>query len=325
MAWGLIKILGIKGVLLLSTFSLNFSCGLATFLAWRRRNISERPPEPEPWGGNENPVYHSIAQPKKCHPHPEWKNLSNLAIPAGHDNFWRLEPRRHDGLLGPVHAIGLIEQYPLEITRHLSAGSTKNPPPHSQCPLNSMTRAYHSFQDGVVGVHHEVKPVLLSSQVVLIHHVRSAAMVLHYLTHADAQTQRQPWLTATSRSYSKCTFIRLILQYRNSRHHHHQIHRACCLLYCNNLHICAIWPLIWKFVCMHWCKWDNLRGESKILRLTSVRGYLPGFHRIPGTPRNCDKNHIHLQLGANRQMLLWQIPRRPIHTEEERRVKVSQR
>lgn len=32
-ALGLIKILGIKGVLLLSTFSLNFSCGLATFLA----------------------------------------------------------------------------------------------------------------------------------------------------------------------------------------------------------------------------------------------------------------------------------------------------
>lgn len=32
-ALGLIKILGIKGVLVLSTFSLNFSCGLATFLA----------------------------------------------------------------------------------------------------------------------------------------------------------------------------------------------------------------------------------------------------------------------------------------------------
>lgn len=32
-AFGLTKILGINGVLLLSTFSLNFSCGLATFLA----------------------------------------------------------------------------------------------------------------------------------------------------------------------------------------------------------------------------------------------------------------------------------------------------
>lgn len=48
-ALGLIKILGINGVLLLSTFSLNFSWGLATFLAWSSRNISERLPEPEPW------------------------------------------------------------------------------------------------------------------------------------------------------------------------------------------------------------------------------------------------------------------------------------
>lgn len=48
-ALGLMKILGINGVLLLSTFSLNFSCGLATFLAWSSRNMSEPLPEPEPW------------------------------------------------------------------------------------------------------------------------------------------------------------------------------------------------------------------------------------------------------------------------------------
>lgn len=48
-ALGLMKILGINGVLLLSTFSLNFSWGLATFLAWSSRNISERLPEPKPW------------------------------------------------------------------------------------------------------------------------------------------------------------------------------------------------------------------------------------------------------------------------------------
>lgn len=48
-ALGLMKILGMNGVLLLSTFSLNFSWGLAIFLACSSRNISERLPEPEPW------------------------------------------------------------------------------------------------------------------------------------------------------------------------------------------------------------------------------------------------------------------------------------
>lgn len=39
-ALGLMKILEMKGVLLLSTFSLNFSCGRWTFLAWSRRKVS---------------------------------------------------------------------------------------------------------------------------------------------------------------------------------------------------------------------------------------------------------------------------------------------
>lgn len=39
-ALGLIKILEMNGVLLLSTFSLNFSCGRWMFLAWRRRKVS---------------------------------------------------------------------------------------------------------------------------------------------------------------------------------------------------------------------------------------------------------------------------------------------
>lgn len=48
-ALGLMKILGINGVLLLSTFSLNFIWGLAIFFAWSSRNVSERLPELEPW------------------------------------------------------------------------------------------------------------------------------------------------------------------------------------------------------------------------------------------------------------------------------------
>lgn len=43
------KILGIKGVLLLSTFSLNFSWGRVMFLAWSSRNVSERLLGLEPW------------------------------------------------------------------------------------------------------------------------------------------------------------------------------------------------------------------------------------------------------------------------------------
>lgn len=49
--------------------------------------------------------------------------------------------------------------------------------------------SYHSFEDDIVGVYDQVKPLLLSRQLVLVLDVRPAAMVLHYLTHANAGAQ----------------------------------------------------------------------------------------------------------------------------------------
>lgn len=49
--------------------------------------------------------------------------------------------------------------------------------------------SYHSFEDDVVRVHDQVEPLLQPCQLVPVPHVRSAAMVLHYLTHADMGTK----------------------------------------------------------------------------------------------------------------------------------------
>lgn len=52
-------------------------------------------------------------------------------------------------------------------------------------------RPYHSFEDDVVGVHNQVKPLLQPRQLVPVSHVRSAAMMLHHLAHANTGTQRK--------------------------------------------------------------------------------------------------------------------------------------
>lgn len=53
---------------------------------------------------------------------------------------------------------------------------------------NPSRRSYHSFEKDVVRVHDQVKPLIQPRQLVLVPRVRSAAMVLHHLTHAGKGT-----------------------------------------------------------------------------------------------------------------------------------------
>lgn len=156
------------------------------------------------------------------------------------------------------------------------------------------------------------------------------------LTHNHMQ--KSALFTVNSRSYSKCTSIGLVFTVSNSmgleksslnevisktNEHSQTVNRLwqwCCIVYSHNAQMCITALLIWKLVYLHA---TSEEGTIQNTWLTSVRGYLLDFHRIPGSLWNYDKNHIHLRFGANRQMLLWQIPQCPIHTEEERWVKVK--
>lgn len=59
------------------------------------------------------------------------------------------------------------------------------------CSNSKAAESHHSFQDDIVGVHNEVKPLLLPRQLALVSDVRSATMVLHYLTHATTALERE--------------------------------------------------------------------------------------------------------------------------------------
>lgn len=68
-AFGLIKILGTKGVLELSIFSRNFSCGREIFLAWSSRNVSD-------W----DLLWNSPAYLKKIEVKPIWFPILFLSL-----------------------------------------------------------------------------------------------------------------------------------------------------------------------------------------------------------------------------------------------------
>lgn len=51
--------------------------------------------------------------------------------------------------------------------------------------------SYHFLQDDIIGINHHVKTLLQASQFALVSQARSAAMVLHQLTHTE-QKQTAP-------------------------------------------------------------------------------------------------------------------------------------
>lgn len=111
---------------------------------------------------------------------------ANLAIPAGNDNLGRLKACGHDGLLAPVHAISLIQKIPLGIgISFLQLICIKLFGNQSAAPKNCSK--YHFLQDNVIGVHDQVKPLLQPGELITVSHARSAAVMPHDLTHANAE------------------------------------------------------------------------------------------------------------------------------------------
>lgn len=54
-----------------------------------------------------------------------------------------------------------------------------------------MSCSYHFLQNDVVGINHRVKALLQASQLAPVSQVRSAAMVLHQLTHTEQKQTAQ--------------------------------------------------------------------------------------------------------------------------------------
>lgn len=59
------------------------------------------------------------------------------------------------------------------------------------CKAAQIRKPYCSFKDDIIGVHHQVVSLLQPCQLVLVPCVRSAAMMLHDLTHAKIKSSQK--------------------------------------------------------------------------------------------------------------------------------------
>lgn len=147
------KILETKGVLLLSTLSLNLSCGRWMFLACRRRKVSvlRSPPWKEKkschhaWTCSSTRSQTMTPDQKCCQVKRRtmrWE--SNLAIPAGHDDLGRLISGGHHRLLGATHTGRLVQENTLN-TRHKS---NSHPTDITGQKTESQPRLWKALKDG---------------------------------------------------------------------------------------------------------------------------------------------------------------------------------